>query len=320
MKLAEIIKDAKKIAIAGHVRPDGDCVGGTLGLYNYLIENYKGIEVHVYLEKASPKLSYLANYDKIEHEVKDNGFDLFLAVDLGNLERMGIAGTVFLETENTVNIDHHMTNSYYGKVNYVCPEIGSVCEVIYDMLDDEKISKNTAEALYTGIVHDTGVFKYSSTTGHTMEVAGKLLDRGLDSQKIIDEGFYEKTYIQNQVLGRTLLESMLVLDGKCIVSYFTKRDMDFYGITPNELGGVVEQLRLTSGVECAIFLYEVEYMDFKISLRSKKYLNVNEIGEYFGGGGHKRAAGCTFKGTVHDAINNILQRIDEQLKLVDNNV
>ena len=96
--------------------------------------------------------------------------------------------------------------------------------------------------------------------------------------------------------------------------------MDFYGITPNELGGVVEQLRLTSGVECAIFLYEVEYMDFKISLRSKKYLNVNEIAEYFGGGGHKRAAGCTFKGTVHDAINNILQRIDEQLKLVDKNV
>ena len=180
-----------------------------------------------------------------------------------------------------------------------------------------KISKNTAEAIYTGIVHDTGVFKYSSTTEHTMIIAGKLLGRGLDSQKIIDQGFYEKSYIQNQILGRALLESMIVLNGQCILSYLTKKDLDFYGVMSQEMGGIVEQLRLTSGVECAIFLYEINSMEFKISLRSKTCVNVNEVAEYFGGGGHKRAAGCTIKGDVHDAINNILLRIDKQIKVTD---
>lgn len=314
MKLAEIIKDAKKIAIAGHIRPDGDCVGAALGIYNYIADNYRDVEVHVYLEQPSPKLSYLANFEKIENEVKDTDFDLFIAVDLGDTERMGVAYDEFVKTENTVNIDHHLTNSYYAKINHVIPETGSSCEVIYDMMEDSQISKNTAEAIYTGIVHDTGVFKYSSTTEHTMVVAGRLLARGLDSQKIIDEGFYEKTYVQNQILGRTLLESMIVLDGLCIVSYLTKKDMDFYGVTPQQMGGIVEQLRLTSGVECAIFMYEVANMEYKVSLRSKNYVNVNEVAEYFGGGGHKRAAGCSMKGTVHDAINNVLLRIDEQIK------
>ena len=231
---------------------------------------------------------------------------------------MGIAGELFEQTANTACIDHHISNTGYANVNYVHPEIGSVCEVIFDMLEEEKISVNTAEALYTGIVHDTGVFKYRSTTEHTMVVAGKLLGKGLDSQKIIDQGFYEKTYVQNQILGRALLESMIVLDGACIVSYLTKKDMDFYGITPKEMGGIVEQLRLTSGVECAIFMYEIQHMEFKVSLRSKNYVNVNEVAAYFGGGGHVRAAGCNLKGTVHDAINNILQRIDEQIKAAGN--
>ncbi len=230
---------------------------------------------------------------------------------------MGIARDEFSKTARTVNIDHHMTNSRYASINHVQSDIGSSCEVIYDMMEDCKISKNTAEAIYTGIVHDTGVFKYSSTTEHTMIVAGKLLGRGLDSQKIIDQGFYEKSYIQNQILGRALLESMIVLNGQCILSYLTKKDLDFYGVMSQEMGGIVEQLRLTSGVECAIFLYEINSMEFKISLRSKTCVNVNEVAEYFGGGGHKRAAGCTIKGDVHDAINNILLRIDKQIKVTD---
>ena len=140
MKLAEIIRNAKKIAIAGHVRPDGDCVGAALGLYNYIVENDKETEVHVYLEQPSKKLSYLKNFEKIENEVKDTGFDLFLAVDLADKERMGIAGELFEQTANTACIDHHISNTGYANVNYVHPEIGSVCEVIFDMLEEEKIS------------------------------------------------------------------------------------------------------------------------------------------------------------------------------------
>lgn len=314
MKLAEIIKDSKKIAIAGHVKPDGDCVGSALGIYNYLIDNYNDLEVHIYLEPSSPKLAYLANYDKIENEIHDTEFDLFITVDLADLNRIGVVEEVFSNVKNTFNIDHHISNTKYAANNYVIPEVSSCCEVIYDILDEDKISKNTAEALYTGIVHDSGVFKYASTSEHTMVVAGKLLGKGLDSQKIIDRGFYEKSYVQNQVMGRALMESMIVLDGSCIFSYLTERDLAFYGVTTKELGGIVEQLRLTEGVECAIFMYETAHMEFKVSLRSKEYVNVNEVAAYFGGGGHKHAAGCNFKGTAHDAVNNILKRIEIQIK------
>lgn len=320
MKLSEIINGAKKIAIAGHIRPDGDCVGAALGVYNYILDNYKEKEVHIYLEQPSSRLSYLAHFDRIETEVKDRDFDMLLIVDLADRDRLGVVKTLFEQVKETVNIDHHVSNTYYAKINHVREGLSSCCEAIYDIMDEDKISQNTAEALYTGIVHDSGVFKYESTTEHTMNVAGKLMSRGLNTQKIIDEGFYEKDYIQNQILGRTLLESMLVLNGTCIVSYLTKKDMDFYGVTEREMGGIVEQLRLTRGVECAIFMYEIANMEFKVSLRSKTYLDVNKVAGYFGGGGHVRAAGCNFKGTVHDAITNILSRIDVEIKAAGKNV
>ena len=162
MKLAEIIRNAKKIAIAGHVRPDGDCVGAALGLYNYIVENDKEAEVHVYLEQPSKKLSYLANFEKIENEVKDTGFDLFLAVDLADKERMGIAGELFEQTANTACIDHHISNPGFADTNHVKGEISSASEVLYSLLEKDKIDLDIATAIYTGMIHDTGVFQYSA--------------------------------------------------------------------------------------------------------------------------------------------------------------
>ena len=111
------------------------------------------------------------------------------------------------------------------------PSASSCSEVLYTLLEDSKISRNTAECLYTGIVHDTGVFKYSNTSKRTMEIAGNLVDKGLNSAKIIDDSFYRKTYVQNQVLGRALLESFLFMDGRCIFTALKQKDLDFTGRT-----------------------------------------------------------------------------------------
>ena len=184
--------------------------------------------------------------------------------------------------------------------------------MLYDLLDEDKISKNTAEAIYTGIVHDSGVFKYSSTSEHTMNIAGRLITKGFNFQSIIDNGFYAKSYVQNQILGRALLESILFLDGKCIFSALSRQNMEFYGVTQKELGGIVEQLRLTKGVECAVFIYEIGELEYKVSLRSNEFIDCNAVVSYFGGGGHVRAAGCTMKGTAHDVINNLSEKIEEQ--------
>ncbi|NLL93092.1 MAG: bifunctional oligoribonuclease/PAP phosphatase NrnA [Clostridiales bacterium] len=312
MNIQDKLFNVKKLGIAGHVRPDGDCVGSCMGLYNYICENFPQIETHVYMESTGDRFNYINNMDKVEEEVVDTDFDLFISVDVSDKERIGVAYDVFNATTNTLCIDHHISNDGFAKENIVVPLASSASEVVFDILDEEKISKDTAEALYTGIVHDSGVFKYSSTSRHTMEVAGKLIDKGFNFQSIIDDGFYSRSYIQNKILGRALLESIVFLDGKCIFSALSKENINFYGVTHQELGGIAEQLRLTRGVECAIFIYETNDFEYKVSLRSNNFIDCNEVAGYFGGGGHIRAAGCTMKGTTHDVINNLAEKIEIQ--------
>ena len=146
-----------------------------------------------------------------------------------------------------------------------------------------------------------------------MEVVGKLIEFGFDFPTIINETFYEKTYVQNQIMGRALLESILFMDGLCIASVIDHKTMEFYGADSNDLDGIVNQLLLTIGVDCAIFMYEIAPLEYKVSLRSNGAVNVAEVAQMFGGGGHVRAAGCIVNGTAHDVINNLTKYIHKQL-------
>ena len=315
MKLSERIESVNSIAIAGHTRPDGDCVGSCMGLYNYLKENYPTKDVAVYLEDTGSGFAYINRIDEaIDKDDDEKQVDLFILLDTSDLSRIGVANKLFANAKTTICIDHHISNPGLAMENIIVPNASSTAEVLFDLLDEDKISKETAEAIYTGIIHDSGVFKYASTSEHTMNIAGKLMSKGIDFQTIIDDGFYAKTYAQNQILGSALLESVRFFDGKCIFSVVTEREMEFFGVTNKDLGGIVEQMRLTEGVECAIFLYEIEPLTYKVSLRSKKYLDVNKVAGYFGGGGHVRAAGCICKGTTHDVINNLAERIELEFK------
>lgn len=315
LKLDEILKGVKRAGIAGHVRPDGDCTGSCLALYQYLRMYYPKVSTDVYLEEIPNSFHMLTGADEIRHELpEDTGYDVFFALDCGDTKRLGFAGTLFEQAKKTVCIDHHVSNLAFADVNQIVPDASSTSELIYDLLEKERITKEIAEALYLGIVHDTGVFQYSCTKPSTMEAAAELLRKGIDGPKIIEKTFYEKTYAQNQVLGKALLESIRLMDGKVIFSYITKKSMNFFGVKAKDLEGIVSQLRVTTGVEAAIFLYELESGEFKVSLRSKEKVDVSKVAQYFGGGGHVRAAGLTFRGTVHDAVNNIVGQVALQLE------
>ena len=138
--------------------------------------------------------------------------------------------------------------------------------------------------------------------------------KGIDFSHIIEETFYRKTYVQNQVLGRALMESILLLDGKIIVGRIRQKDMEFYGVGPSDLDGIVSQLRVTAGVEVAIFLYETGTQEYKASLRSNGPVDVSAVCSYFGGGGHVKAAGCTMHGSIYDVVNNLTLHIEKQLQ------
>ena len=312
MILSDILKDVKSVGITGHIRPDGDCTGSVLALYNYILENMPEIDVDLYLEQPGSEFYYLKNIDKIKNTPEDKEYDVFFVLDCSSLDRIEPFISCFNNASKTVCIDHHVSNTGFTDLSKIEPQASSACEVLYGTMDADKISRNVAECIYTGIIHDTGVFKYSCTSKKTMEIAGEMMEKGIDYSDIIDNTFYKKTYVQNQILGRALLESVLFYDGKCIFTTVTMDEMEFYGVTGRELGGIVEQLRLTDGVEVAIFLYQTGEEEYKVSLRSKKKIDVAAIATQFGGGGHVRAAGYTAKGSVYQIINSIGELIEKQ--------
>lgn len=313
--LEEMLEGTGSVAILGHVRPDGDCLGSTLGLYNYLCSNYPDIRAAVYLEEASVKFRYLKGFDAIHHKADKERYELCVCLDCGDAGRLGEFACILEQAEKSLCLDHHVTNKRFTTMDLVKPEASSTCEVLYGQLDGEKLNKTVAECLYTGLIHDTGVFKHSCTSQKTMEIAGRLMSLGIDFGSIIDNSFYKKTYIQNQILGRALLESVTFLEGKCIFSAIREAEMKFYGVDGKDMDGIIDQLRLTEGVEVAVFLYETGSHEYKVSLRSQRMVDVSSIASYFGGGGHVRAAGCTMAGSIHDVVNNLSGHIAKQLEM-----
>ena len=305
--ILELVKDAETIAIAGHVNPDGDCIGSTLAVYNYL--KHTGKTIDVYLEPIGREFKELPGSDVIKNKAENKVYDVFFMMDLGDTDRIGVASKLFETAKKTICIDHHITSKGVADENFIYPSLSSTCELVFEMMDVELISKDVAACLYTGIIHD------NCTSKRTMEIAGELMAKGIDFGHIIDHNFYSRTYKQNQVLGRCLMESLILWDGAGIVSYVTQKELDFYMVGNNDLGGIIDQLRLTEGVKVAIFIHEKEPHTYKVSMRATvPDIDVSKVAAFFGGGGHKMAAGCTISsGKVHDVINNITKQLQFQL-------
>ncbi len=314
MRIIDEIKDAKTIGISGHVRPDGDCVGSVMGLYLYLKNELPDAQIDVYLEKPAAVFGCIDHIEDIKSEFNTTiTYDVYFALD-SNDERLGDALPIYRRASKKINIDHHISNSGCGDVNIIEPDRSSTAELLYDLMNPQMIDESIAVAIYLGMVHDTGVFRYSNTSPHTLQIAAELIKFGFDFPKLVDETFFEKTYVQSQIMGRAVLESVRFLDNKCIVSVVNRKMMQFYQADAKDLDGIVNQLIAVKDIECAIFMYETGTLEYKISMRSKGKVDVSKVAVKFGGGGHVRAAGCTMNGTYHDNINNLSKEIAEQLK------
>lgn len=314
MKRVDELKEAKTVAIGGHVRPDGDCVCSCLALYYYLKKELPEARIDVYLEEPPAVFHVLNEIEVIKSEFSSKeSYDVFFALD-SNDERLGDALPIFTRAKRRINIDHHISNTGCGDVNIVEPGKSSTAELLYELMEPELVDEEIAKAIYIGIAHDTGVFRYSNTSSRTMQIASELLKFGFDFSALIEETFYEKTYFQTQIMGRAILGSVRFMDGRCIVSMVSRRMMEFYCVSPKDLDGIVNQLQGVKGVDCAIFMYETGTLEYKVSMRSNGLVNVAEVALKFGGGGHVRAAGCMMNGTYHDNINNLSREIAAQMK------
>lgn len=310
-KILEEVNGACSIGISGHIRPDGDCVGSCMGMYLYLKNAMpENTVIDVILDSPSDIFNCIKGIEVIREYPRRQAYDVFICIDCGS-DRLGDAEVGFNKARKTINIDHHISNSGTADVNYINPLASSSCELCYELFDKEYMDAEVAKALYIGIIHDTGVLQYSNTSPKVLRTVADLTEYGFDFTKIIDETFYQKTYVQNQIMGRALTESILFMDKRCIVSAVDSKTMKFYGITSKDMDGIVSQLRYTKGVEVAIFMYELETQKWKVSLRGNTDINLAAVAEYFGGGGHKKASGCTINGSFHDVVNNLSDRIAE---------
>lgn len=313
--LTEALANAEKIAIVGHVHPDGDCVGSCLGLRQYLSDNMPEKTVTVYLEPITKNLQFLHGSDvvaPIEAAIDFDG-DLCISMDVSSTDRLGEGIHAFQHAKHTLVIDHHVTNPLFGEKNCVDGDASSCCQVLYELLDDNKISRECAEALYTGIVHDTGVFKYSSTKERTMQIAGRLMSKGLNTAEIIDHSFYQKSLLQTKVMALVVSKAEMYLDNKLFLGILSNEDMQMLHATAADCDGVIDQLRLVKGVEVAAFAREDKPGTFKFSLRSNGKVDVSAISSFFGGGGHRMAAGFTVTAELDDLKNQLNAMILLQL-------
>lgn len=311
------LRAAKKIAITGHIRPDGDCIGSCTALYQYLILNKNELslsQIDVYLEPHGKEFNILTGTDIIRHPLDYNEtYDVCILLDSSSLDRIGDSIKYFKSAKRTICIDHHITNDNFADINHVEANASSTCEVLYNLLNKKLITQEIAKSLYVGIVHDTGIFRHSSTSGKTMEIAADLISKGIDFTQLIEETFIQRTYTQLQILGRCLMDSRLFLAGKIVFSCISLKTLESYNASFTDLDSIIDQLRTVKGCEVAIFIYELDTNEYKISLRSNGIVDVSKIAHIFGGGGHVKAAGCTINGSVDDVVNSLTPYIEQEL-------
>ena len=316
IQLDRLISEAGTIAIGGHENPDGDCAGATCALYWYIRKARPDAAVDLYLEKIPDAYAYIGEDIPIRHSADETAepYDLFISLDCGVVGRLGFSLPLFEKAKRTACIDHHISNTGYADVNRVCPDASSTSELLAEEMDPQYIDTEIARDLFLGIAHDSGIFQYPSTSPKTHRIAADLMEYDFNASDLITRTYYEKTFEQQKIGAQAIENAFLMLNGKVIVSMITAEEMEQYGVLPEHLDGIVAAMRDTTGVECAVFMYERAKGEWKVSLRSRSDADVSHVARMCGGGGHRRAAGATFcTDDPGEIISKIIPLIEQQL-------
>lgn len=302
--LNDLAAGCEKILIVGHVHPDGDCIGAALSLgmaYKMLKK-----DVYVCLEEYSERFDVIPGKELL-YKGGDIEADMAIAVDCSTEDRLGVFLDLYNRAGITVNIDHHIGNTNYAMKNFVYDSASSSCEVIYHMINnwvliDEKI----ASAIYAGIVSDTGGFRHGCTSPEVHRLTADLLELHFPFTEIYDKLMRERALAEARALAAAIQN--IKIRGKVCYTFLSKNEIDRLSVSSKGLGEVIDYIFMIKGVEVAVFLYETEESQIRVSMRSKD-ANVNETALSLGGGGHKLAAGCTLYGSLEEAAETVLGKL-----------
>lgn len=294
----------KRVAVFLHVRPDGDAVGGALGL-RFALEEI-GVLCDVYCADVIPeKFLFLQGAKEIRREWNGK-YDAHIAVDCSDAARMGEFGGVFFSVKETYNIDHHVSNARYAKYNYV-GDTASNSENLFDLCEKmgAHILPPAATAFLTGVITDSGNFAHSNTTAMTLYIAAELKRRGADSQTINYKMFKEQTAARAKLFGMTASEIRYFEEGRIGIMSITQKMLEGSGAKAEETEGFIDFLMGVNTVEVGMCLMEMKDKNYKVSFRSKK-TDVNAVAQVFGGGGHKLASGCMIGGYYEEVVDKLV--------------
>ncbi len=314
-RIVEEIRAHETFCIVGHVRPDGDCVGSQLGLAIAL--KNAGKKVTVWNEDPMPdKLKFLDPDKMFERPKRGEEFDCVIATDCASFERLGKAGAFADKRKRILNIDHHLSNTRYGDINWISAREASTGELIFKLLKAGSwpITPQIADCLFTAVSTDTGSFQYASTKPLTYHTAAELVKRGANIAKICDEVYQSHPLSRVRLLKHLYNKFRLTHNDQIAYLWLKKKDFSRAGAETEESEGLIDHLRDMKPVEIACIFEELEPELTRISLRSKNaHVNVNEIAALFGGGGHKAAAGARIPGKPLSIQRRVVAAIKKAL-------
>ena len=315
--IVQRIKKAKRVAIFTHMRPDGDAIGSTLALACAL--DVLGIENQTLVESDIPSnLRFLNGVERMEKQPTGE-FDLFIAVDCADIQRLGVLYDDFLSASrkriDTVNIDHHISNTRFAKYNYV-RECSANCMNIAALISclGVALNKKIAEYLFVGLLTDSGNFSHDDVDSETFDLAARLAQAGVDVRYYNYNLFKKQTKERATLYALTMSGIRYFFDDRFALIVISQEAMKKCGADRGMTEGFVDFPLNIDSVEVAASVMEDKYRQYKISLRSKEYADVNKIAGTFGGGGHVRAAGCMLFGELEEVIDKLSYAVSQYLE------
>lgn len=314
-RILDEIAASQSICIVGHIRPDGDCVGSELGLAFALAK--EGKDVTCWNQDEMPQKYAFLDPDKVLRKPeKAREFDLVIAVDCASFDRLGAVGQAVAKRRFLINIDHHLSNTRYGDINWISAREASTGELIFRLLRAARwpITPAIADCLFTAVSTDTGSFQYSTTKPVTYHTAGDLVKAGANLEKICHEVYQSYSLSRVRLLQHLYNKFRLAHNDQIAWLWLMRKDFARTGADRSDTEGLIDHIRAIEPVVVACVFEEVEENSIRISLRSKSPLiNVSEILSQFGGGGHAAAAGARIEGKPAEVERKVIGAVKKAL-------
>ncbi len=313
-RIVEELNKAKKIVITSHLRPDADCVGSGLALYEALTSIGKEVEYYK-IDKLPYPLSALPGAQNIKiGKIPENNIDLVVCIEGANEKRTGHKN---LRKFRTINIDHHPSGERDADINWIEDDAAAVGELMFFLIErlNVKYTRNILFNLYATISSDTGSFKYSNTTYRSLALASKMSQLGGFSPNEVSELLFNTNPLEKvQMIPKILNTLELYFKQQVAMIDFKKDFLKSIELQDVETEDIVAIVRTITNVKVTLFFKEIDKDSYRVSIRSKGNFNSQKIALYYGGGGHKHASGFFCQGKLKDIKEKILELIQNHLE------